>query len=77
MPLTCVVKIDEEDLKEYLSEFYNEEEIEDMTRFRLQSEATEAVSSILNDHFCAMVYDKDSFFFNFDDDNEGEAEIDL
>jgi len=76
MALTCVVRVDEEDLKDYLTEFYDEEEIEDMTRFRLQSEATEAVSSIINDHFCAMVYDKDSFFLNFDDD-EDEAEIDL
>lgn len=76
MALTCVVKIDEEDFKEYLTEFYDEEEIEDMTRFRLQSEATEAVSAALNDHFCAMVYDKDSFFVNFDND-EDKAEIEL
>ena len=51
MYYSCLVKISEEDVKEFLTQFYDEDEVEDMTEFKLQNEATEAVQAILGDHF--------------------------
>lgn len=47
----CMVKISEDDLKEYLSNYYNEEEISEMTPYDLQNETTDIVSSIVGDFF--------------------------
>lgn len=53
MYLTCVVKISDEDVKEFLQDVagYDEEQVEDMTDFALQNEATEAINGVLSDHF--------------------------
>ena len=51
MYLKCLVKIDSEDLKEFLSNFYDSEEIEDWNDQELQSQCTEALDGILSDHF--------------------------
>ena len=53
MYLTCTVKISDEDVKQFLQEVagYEEEELEDMSDYRLQNEATEAISGVLSDHF--------------------------
>lgn len=45
---TVTVKLNEDDLKEYLSNFYDEEDIEDMN---LQDEATEAIKGVLSNEF--------------------------
>ena len=42
------VKLGQDDLKEYLQNFCDEEAIENMD---LQNEATEVINGILNDHF--------------------------
>ena len=50
---TVTVKVSENDLKEYLKSYYDEEEIEDLD---LQDEATEIVREVLgyefSDYFC-------------------------
>lgn len=53
MYLTCVVKVSDEDVKEFLQDVagYDEEQVEDMTDFALQNEATEALNGILSDPF--------------------------
>lgn len=61
MYFKCTVKISEEDLKEYLSNYYNSEEIEDMTSYEFQNEITDIVSGIVGDYFTDyMVYDENS-----------------
>ena len=51
MYYSCLVKVSEDDIKEFLTQFYDEEEVEDMTEYKLQNEATEAIQGILSDHF--------------------------
>lgn len=51
MYYSCLVKVSEDDIKEFLTQFYDEEEVEDMTEDKLQNEATEAIQGILSDHF--------------------------
>jgi hypothetical protein len=53
MYLTCTVKISDESVKEFLQEVggYSEEEVEDLTDFALQNEATEALNGVLSDYF--------------------------
>lgn len=50
---TVTVKVSENDLKEYLKSYYDEEEIEDLD---LQDEATEVIKEVLgnefSDYFC-------------------------
>ena len=50
---TVTVKVSENDLKEYLKSYYDEEEIEDLD---LQDESTEIVREVLghefSDYFC-------------------------
>ena len=51
MYYSCLVKVSEDAIKEFLTQFYDEEEVEDMTEYKLQNEATEAIQGILSDHF--------------------------
>ena len=51
MYYTCIVKVSEDQIKEFLTQFKSEEEIEEMSECELQSEVTEAVQGILGDHF--------------------------
>lgn len=45
---TVTVKLSENDIKQYLLEYINEEDIKNTN---LQSEATEIINGILSDHF--------------------------
>lgn len=58
---TVTVKLSEDSLKEYLLNYYDEEDIENMD---LQNEATEAINGILSnefsDYFCI---DKNTLVF--------------
>ena len=45
---TVTVKLNEDDLKQWLQNFYDEEDIEDMN---LQDEATEAIKGVLSNEF--------------------------
>lgn len=59
--LTCVVKVNKEDLKEFLSNFYDEEDIENMSEWALQSQLTSSLEGILSDHLSDFyVIDKDT-----------------
>ena len=54
--IKMTVKLSEEDLKEYLSSYLTEEELENTN---LKDEAIEAVNGILQDYFSDfMVYDE-------------------
>lgn len=46
--VSLMVKLSREDVREYLTNFYDEEEIENMD---IDDEAREAVHAILSDHF--------------------------
>ena len=48
---TCTVKVSKEDVVDFLKNFYDEEEVEDWTDYKLQDCATEAVQGILSDYF--------------------------
>ena len=57
---TVKVKVSEESLKEYLSQYFGEEEIEEMN---LDDECTEVINVILQDHFTDFfVIGKNSLF---------------
>ena len=58
---TCLVKLNKDDLKEWLTNYYDEEEVENMSEYELQSQATQAIDGILQDHFSDfVVIDKDT-----------------
>ena len=67
---TCTVKVSKEDVKEFLQEVggYSEEEVEDLTDFALQNEATEALNGVLSDYF--------SDYYVLDSNTVGVGEID-
>ena len=55
------IKISEDDLKDFLSNYFGKEEIEEMY---LDDEFVECVRSILEDHFSdSYVLDKNTIFF--------------
>lgn len=59
--LTCVVKISEESLKEHLCDYLDESEVENMSTYELQAQATQAVEGVLGDFFSDYwVIDEDS-----------------
>lgn len=63
--ITLVLKIEEDDIKDYLSNYYDDDELE---KINIKLEASDVVNAVLQDHFSDfMVIDENTMILTKDD----------